>query len=100
MMNEVETARSLLKNVIDPELGLNIVDLGLIYDLKIENNKAFVLMTFTTMGCPISGSLVDGVYEALAPMNLDDIKMDLTFNPPWTPERVSREGKKHLGIKG
>lgn len=97
-MNKVETARTLLRNVIDPELGLNIVDLGLVYELNVdENDKAFVKMTFTTMGCPISGMLVNGVYDALAPMNLQDIKVDITFDPPWSPERMSDEAKKRMG---
>lgn len=99
-MSQVDVARTLLRNVMDPELGLNIVELGLIYELAIENNKAHVLMTFTTMGCPVGGALVDGVYEALAPMGLEDIKVDLTFNPPWSPDRMSGEGKQRLGIQG
>lgn len=98
-MNQVDTARMLLKNVVDPELGLNIVDLGLIYDLRIENNKAYVLITFTTMGCPISGTIVNGIYEALEPLGLDDIKIDITYNPPWTPARMSPEGKQRLGVR-
>lgn len=97
-MTKVELARTLLRSVIDPELGLNIVDLGLIYDLKVdENNKGLVLMTFTTMGCPISGMLVDGVYEALEPLNLADLKVDITFDPPWSPERMSAEAKQRMG---
>jgi metal-sulfur cluster biosynthetic enzyme len=97
-MEQVDQARVLLKNVVDPELGLNIIDLGLVYELKIENNKCYVLMTFTTMGCPITGSMVDGVYEALSPMGFDDVKVDITFNPPWTPARMTDEGKKRLGV--
>ncbi|MFZ5814860.1 MAG: metal-sulfur cluster assembly factor [Bacillota bacterium] len=97
-MTKVEMARTMLKNVIDPELGLNIVDLGLIYELRIdETDRALVRMTFTTMGCPISGMLVDGVYEALAPLDLKDIKVEITFDPPWTPERMSDEAKRRMG---
>lgn len=97
-MTPVEVARTLLRNVMDPELGLNIVDLGLIYDLRVdENQKAYVLMTFTTMGCPVSGMLVDGVYEALEPMNLADIKVDITYNPPWSADLMSDEAKKRMG---
>ncbi|MFZ5823564.1 MAG: metal-sulfur cluster assembly factor [Bacillota bacterium] len=97
-MTKTETARTLLRNVIDPELGLNIVDLGLIYDLRIdEQNRGYVLMTFTTMGCPISGMLVDGVYEALAPLDLADVKVDITYSPPWSPELMSDEAKRRLG---
>lgn len=98
-MEKVDAARILLKNVMDPELGLDIMDLGLVYELKIEENKAYILMTFTTMGCPVSGSMVDGVYEALEPLELDDIKLDITYNPPWTPARMSPEAKQRLGIR-
>ena len=92
-------ARELLKQVIDPEIGLNIVDLGLIYDLTISENRAYVLLTLTTMGCPLAGPITDGIYKALEPMGLDDMKVDLTFDPPWTPDRMSPEGKKRLGIR-
>ncbi|HYG57196.1 MAG TPA: metal-sulfur cluster assembly factor [Symbiobacteriaceae bacterium] len=99
-MGQVTTARTMLRNVVDPELGLNIIDLGLVYELRVENNKCYVLMTFTTMGCPMSGSLVDGVYEALEPLGFEDVKVDVTFNPPWSPERMSNEAKERLGISG
>jgi metal-sulfur cluster biosynthetic enzyme len=98
-MEQVDQARILLKNVVDPELGLNIVDLGLIYELMVENNRCYVQMTFTTMGCPISGAMVNGVYDALQPLGFDDIKVDITYNPPWTPQRMTEEGKKRLGVR-
>ena len=98
-MDKMEVAREALKCVIDPELGLNIVDLGLIYDLRVdENNKALVLMTFTTMGCPMGGTLVNGVYQALEPLDFADIKVDLTFSPPWSPAKMTPEGKQRLGV--
>lgn len=98
-MHTNDLARTLLKNVVDPELGLNIVDLGLVYELTIDEgtNKGRVLMTFTTMGCPVSGMLVNGVYEALAPLDLADLKVDITFDPPWSPERMSDDAKRRLG---
>jgi len=92
-------ARELLKQVIDPEIGLNIVDLGLIYDLTIAENRAYVEFTLTTMGCPLAGPITNDIYKALEPMGLDDIKVELTFEPPWSPELISPEGKKRLGIK-
>ncbi len=98
-MERIDTARMLLKNVVDPELGLNIIDLGLVYELKEENNKCYVLMTFTTMGCPVSGAMVDGVYTVLEPLGFDEIKVDITFNPPWSPALMTTEGKQRLGMR-
>lgn len=100
MTEKLDAVREALKSVIDPELGLNIVDLGLIYDLQIdEQNRAFVLMTFTTMGCPMGGTLVNGVYRALEPFDFADIKVDITFNPPWSPAKMSAEGRQRLGVR-
>lgn len=98
-MEKENQARVLLKNVIDPELGLNIIDLGLVYELKIEQNRCYVLMTFTTMGCPISGALINNIYEALQPMGFDDVKVDITYSPPWTPDKLTPEGKQRLGVR-
>lgn len=96
----LDTMRLMLRNVVDPELGLNIIDLGLIYKMELKNNKAYILMTFTTQGCPLSRSLIEGVYEALSPLNLDALLVDTTFSPPWTPDLLSDEGKRHLGVRG
>ncbi len=98
MTEKVDLARTMLRNVIDPEIGLSIIDLGLVYDLRVEDNKAFVRMTFTTVGCPMSGTLVNGVYEALEPLGFADIKVDLTFDPPWSPDRMTPEARKMLGV--
>jgi len=99
MIDKVGMARALLRNVIDPELGLSIIDLGLVYELRVdEQDRAYVQMTFTTVGCPISGSLVNGVYEALDPLGFTDIKVDITFDPPWSPERMTPEAKRLLGV--
>jgi len=93
-----DLARTLLRNVYDPELGLNIVDLGLVYELKVdEEDRCRVLMTFTTMGCPVGGHLVNGVYEALDILSFKDLKVDITFDPPWTPDKMSDEAKQQLG---
>jgi metal-sulfur cluster biosynthetic enzyme len=98
-MERIDTARMLLRNVVDPELGLNIIDLGLVYELREENNKCWVLMTFTTMGCPMSGSLTNGVYDALEPLGYDEIKVNVTYSPPWSPAMMTDEGKQRLGIR-
>ncbi|WP_044748728.1 metal-sulfur cluster assembly factor [Bacillus alveayuensis] len=97
-MNLKEKIIEQLYNVIDPELGINIVDLGLIYDININEGNVFILMTLTTPGCPLHDSIVGGVKRALA--NMEEIKgidVQITWNPPWTPERMSKEALRQLG---
>jgi metal-sulfur cluster biosynthetic enzyme len=93
-----ERAIMALKNVIDPEIGANIVDLGLIYDLKVEGEKVEVLMTLTSLGCPLANSLVSEVESKLKEAGFKNVKVTLTFNPPWTPEKMNKELRKRLGI--
>jgi len=93
-----ERAIRALKNVIDPEIGANIVDLGLIYDLKVEGEKVEVLMTLTSLGCPLANSLVSEVESKLKEAGFKNVKVTLTFNPPWTPEKMNKELRKRLGI--
>ena len=93
-----------LSQVIDPELGLNIVDLGLIYEVKVERTKkgetqkAEVKMTFTTPACPMMNYLLSMVESKLNELKDIDIEVRVVFEPPWTPERMSKEAKLKLGI--
>lgn len=93
-----ERAIRALKNIIDPEIGANIVDLGLIYDLKVEGEKVEVLMTLTSLGCPLANSLISEVESKLKEAGFKNVKITLTFNPPWTPEKMNKELRKKLGI--
>jgi metal-sulfur cluster biosynthetic enzyme len=96
--NLKEKALEALKEVVDPEIGANIVDLGLIYDLKIDGNKVKVLMTLTSIGCPLAGFLIEEVESKLKEAGFENVEINLTFDPPWTPERMSKELRKRLGI--
>jgi metal-sulfur cluster biosynthetic enzyme len=90
-----------LRSVIDPELGLNIVDLGLIYDVTAGPASVQVRMTLTTRGCPMHESLVDGVRRAL--LSLDSVsnaEVDLVWDPPWHPSMMNPETREHLGLVG
>lgn len=91
-----------LRLVIDPELGYNIVDLGLVYDVTTEDGGvAHITMTTTTRGCPATSYLKDGARDAAwsAPgVKFVDVK--LTYEPPWTAEMMSTEAQAHLGIAG
>ena len=91
-----ERIRELLRNVYDPELGVNIVDLGLIYELRVEPEKIYVQMTLTTPGCPMHDSIVGGVRRALKGER-KEIEVDLVWEPRWNPENMSEAAKEQLG---
>lgn len=87
-----------LKRVIDPELGINIVDLGLIYKIKEKEGKANILMTLTSPGCPLAATFKDMVKKAA--MKVEGIKkvsVKLTFNPLWTPRKMSEKARLKFG---
>lgn len=87
-----------MRTVYDPELGLDVVNLGLIYELKVEPPRAYVRMTLTTPGCPLHDSMGDAVRQALSRIpGIEEVEVELTFEPPWTPARLSEEAKRLLG---
>ncbi|MCS3725332.1 metal-sulfur cluster assembly factor [Bradyrhizobium betae] len=96
----VERVRAALREVIDPEIGFNIVDIGLVYDVAIEEDGvARISMTTTTKGCPATNYLRDGAGEAaqsVAGVHWADVQ--LTYDPPWTPEMMSPAAKNYLGV--
>jgi metal-sulfur cluster biosynthetic enzyme len=90
----------MLKDVIDPELGINIVDLGLVYDANIsEENDVEVVMTLTSMGCPLGPVIVDEVRKALGGLlGIGQITVKIVWSPPWSPELMTEDAKDELGI--
>ncbi|HEX7005997.1 MAG TPA: NifU N-terminal domain-containing protein [Alphaproteobacteria bacterium] len=92
--------RDALRQVIDPELGYNIVDLGLVYDVSVsEDGTASVVMTTTTPGCPATGYLSEGARAATAAVEgVRMARIRLTYEPRWSPELMSAEAKAHFGI--
>jgi len=88
-----------LKSVYDPEIGVDIVNLGLIYRLDIsEDGKSVeVDMTLTSIGCPLGPSLI-GMVEEVLKRKFENVNVNVVFDPPWTPEMISEEGKQALGI--
>jgi metal-sulfur cluster biosynthetic enzyme len=90
-----------LKRVMDPELNINIVDLGLVYDVTIQSKKVHVLMTVTSPKCPLTGHLVRGVRDVLFTISdVQEVHVKLTLNPPWTVERMAKEAREQLlGMK-
>lgn len=88
-----------LQNVTDPEIGLNVVDLGLIYQVDFDepNGKISVAMTLTTQFCPMGESIVNGVTQAMQQtFPGSQVQVDLTFDPPWSYELISDEGRNFL----
>ena len=89
-----------LKTVYDPEIPINIWDLGLVYDIQINDGHVYVQMTLTAPGCAIGPYIAQQVEWAIAEIEgVKDVQVDLVFDPPWTPERISEEGKKILGLE-
>jgi metal-sulfur cluster biosynthetic enzyme len=87
-----------LKNVTDPEIGLNVVDLGLIYQIDFDEaeKRIYVNMTLTTQFCPMGESITDAVKRILENTFSEEIIVNLVFDPPWNVERISEEGKNYL----
>jgi metal-sulfur cluster biosynthetic enzyme len=95
-----ERVREALREVIDPEIGFNIVDVGLVYQIAIEDGGiARVTMTTTTRGCPATSYLRDGAGEAAQSVEgVEWADVKLTYDPPWTSEMMSSVAKDYLGI--
>lgn len=96
-----ESVYEQLKTVIDPELHMNIVDLGLIYGLDIDDDagSVTVTMTLTTPGCPLSFVFEELVPEAVKRVEgVKDVKIDLVWEPAWDPDKISDDAKEELGI--
>ncbi|MCP4647084.1 MAG: metal-sulfur cluster assembly factor [bacterium] len=89
-----------LSEVMDPELGISLVDLGLIYGVDVAGEKVGVKMTFTTPACPMVHFLVSSVEDAVKKVEgVSDVEVQLVWDPPWTPDKMSDEGKEKLGLK-
>jgi metal-sulfur cluster biosynthetic enzyme len=91
--------RSALKGVKDPELGLDLVVLGLVYDVAIENADVKAKISLTSPMCPVAGQIVEDAKKAIeAVPGVGDVQVELTFDPPWTPARISPLVRASLGL--
>lgn len=90
----------MLREVYDPEIPVNIYDLGLIYSIDVdESNMAHIVMTLTAPGCPVADMIVQNVYENVCSVEgVDDAFVDLTFDPPWDKSMMSEEARLELGF--
>jgi metal-sulfur cluster biosynthetic enzyme len=88
-----------LREVEDPELGMDIVELGLFYDAEIEGAKVKVHYTLTSMGCPAGAMIQEDIERVLRQIpGVEDVESELTFDPPWTPDKMSDDAKFILGF--
>lgn len=96
-----EEAIEVARQCFDPEIPVNIWDLGLVYDIQLQESTetALIKMTLTSQHCPAAQSIPEDLKKKLlATGKIKEAKIDLVFDPPWTPERINEEGKKKLGI--
>ncbi len=100
-MNRVQTSETVeqaLTNVIDPELGLDFVELGLIYEVAVEESEVFVTFTLTSPGCPIGPQVSEQIEEFVGELEgVTAVHSKMTFTPPWSPDRMSEDAKFALG---
>jgi metal-sulfur cluster biosynthetic enzyme len=88
-----------LKQVHDPELMVNVVDLGLIYNVKLEEKSVEIDMTLTSPACPAGPQMIEQVKNAIRQLDgVQDVKVNLVMTPPWSPERMTEEARDQLGI--
>jgi metal-sulfur cluster biosynthetic enzyme len=94
-----EQVKMALRRVKDPELNLNIVDLGLIYGVRVDGSKVSVDMSLTSPGCPSGPEIMTGAEEAVRSIpGVDDVQINLVWTPFWTPERIEPRIRAYLGI--
>ena len=104
-MDKAETVERVLdsmRDVFDPEIPVNIVDLGLVYEVNLnDEGHAHILMSLTSMGCPAQDNIeADSITAALRVPQVKNAEVEITFNPPWTPEKMSEDGKKLMRMYG
>lgn len=87
-----------LRTVLDPEFGINIVDMGLVYSVETQDGNINVTMTLTTPNCPSGGWIYEGAKESLAALaGAKNVEVAMVFEPPWTPEMLSEDAQRQLG---
>jgi FeS assembly SUF system protein len=95
----VEKIIAQLRQIYDPEIPVNLYDLGLIYDIQVDGLRARILMTLTTPNCPVADSMPDQVASVVRALDeIDEVDVELTWDPPWGPDGLSDEVRLELGL--
>ncbi len=98
-MATVEDVTDALRDVIDPELGLDFVELGLIYDVEVDAGDVHITYTLTSPGCPIGPQVSEQMVEFVSELDgVNEVRSTMTFSPPWTPDLMSEDAKFALGF--
>ena len=98
-MPTVDDVTEALRDVIDPELGLDFVELGLVYDVAVDGSTVRITYTLTSPGCPIGPQVAEQMEEYVSELDgVEEVLPTMTFSPPWTPERMSEDAKFALGF--
>jgi metal-sulfur cluster biosynthetic enzyme len=98
-MPTVDEVTEALTNVIDPELGLDFVELGLVYEVEVDDGDVEITFTLTSPGCPIGPQVTEQMKEFVGEVaGVDSVETHMVFTPPWTPERMSEDAKFALGF--
>jgi metal-sulfur cluster biosynthetic enzyme len=98
VVNEADVVEA-LHGVEDPELGMDIVELGLYYETEIDGPRVKVVHSLTSMGCPAGPMIQENIHDAVAALpGVDEVEVELTFDPPWTPDLMSEDAKFILGF--
>ena len=97
-MPTVDDVQDALSNVIDPELGLDFVELGLVYEVEVDGGDVHVTFTLTSPGCPIGPQVTEQIKEYVGELEgVENVNSTMTFSPPWTPDMMSEDAKFALG---
>jgi metal-sulfur cluster biosynthetic enzyme len=100
-MPDEDELREKLKECYDPEIPINIVDLGLIYDIEIEDEKVDITMTLTAVGCPVADEMKAQVEAKVKELDgVEESECEIVFEPPWSPDQVTEEGEAALSSMG
>jgi metal-sulfur cluster biosynthetic enzyme len=96
-----EEVWEVLKVVTDPEIGIDVVNLGLVYGIDIDDSNVKIRMTLTSMGCPATGLIEFQAKEAVGTVDgVDNVEVEFSFDPPWSPDRMTEEGRDMLQAMG